>query len=644
MSLSETSLQPPMDDDRPHHANVDIESRRMWLIEAVLEVELQCTKIALQRSKLHIARLHCRRDSFWLQPRRRVKEEDVRFAAQHQIWKQHCATQEHSCHQPMSICMAELRRWQGVQRAAHEQKCLQLRIRRDAEEGDLQWRIFCARLEHDSHGLLSVAPLSSEQTRYCHMAASSQLQPRAKAKDPRMYTVVRAAAIGATRLPNGGAMGPASARATRGLVCGELCQSVTQLGFLLTRLFSAMTNDGSPTTASTSTTTGVILPSATKSRTTGVRPQGTSHGGARNTPGSNRTERSSSVDVPDSTITGTLEKRLPLFPMSMRLSSDCLSWLQSDRDAITQGRYVYYLVEEIDGKVVGDDAKQADGHTFHSSIAQLFASQAEISAATDVGVDFRVAVPNNFMNAGSYTQRELHFRPAAVEHLLAVRCLWPGLDAADQQVLRSCYTPRFSSHAPRLITLYGVLSNGPQSDHNDALDSLRRLRPLKQAELFELLRVYVVREPQPTAAVLALQRAPSAGLAQQASDGGVQLQHVYCPLISPPGTTPSSMQCYLLQLELSGADVDDLDTRKCNAGSSSLVDMCQNGSMRSAVQYCSSSQLKCTCFNPPSISQGTMQSIRANSEKAVALSANLSGRMEHEATVNANHPRRAEPA
>ena len=115
----------------------------------------------------------------------------MRQAAQEQLWAQQRAMREQASLQPLSTCVAELRRWQGVQRAAHEHKCSQLRGRRNAEEGDLQWRIFCARLAHDSCGALCVVPLTPEQIRYCDSAASQQLQPRSKAKDPKIFTVVR---------------------------------------------------------------------------------------------------------------------------------------------------------------------------------------------------------------------------------------------------------------------------------------------------------------------------------------------------------------------------------------------------------------------------------------------------------------------
>ena len=231
----------------------------LWPVELSFRLECEMLELALKHARLRKKAATSRRDTFWTQVTRYHHEEDLRMLAQQQIWQQQRAEREQACLMPLSTCAAELRRWQGVQRLAHERKCASLRQRRQTEEGDLVWRVFCARLMHDSCGAISAAPLSAEQVRYCDAAAAQQLQPRAKAKDPRVFTVIRGVSITATRPAGGGgggSSGPASARSTRGLVCGELCQSRAQLDRMLSRVLSSVLS------AAEAASTGNAIPAA----------------------------------------------------------------------------------------------------------------------------------------------------------------------------------------------------------------------------------------------------------------------------------------------------------------------------------------------------------------------------------------------
>ena len=129
----------------------------------------------------------------------------------------------------------------------------------------------------------------------------------------------------------------------------------------------------------------------------------------------------------------------------------------------------------------------------------------------------------------------MHLRPASVEHLLAVNCIWSRMDPADRQVLSSCYTPRETPHACGLTTLYVPISETPHSGTADIelMGAVRRLRPLQLPELLELLRIYVIREPHPTAATLALPLAPAGderAAELRTHDSDEVLGHVYCTL------------------------------------------------------------------------------------------------------------------
>ena len=101
--------------------------------EERLKLERSVLRLTLRRAKLRRHEVEQRRDTFWFQTDKYQEDEDLRQAAQEQLWAQQRAMRGQASLQPLSTCVAELRRWQGVQRAAHEHKCSQLRGRRNAE-------------------------------------------------------------------------------------------------------------------------------------------------------------------------------------------------------------------------------------------------------------------------------------------------------------------------------------------------------------------------------------------------------------------------------------------------------------------------------------------------------------------------------
>ena len=157
--------------------------------ETLLEREVLAH--SLRRGRTQKQKMEGRAALFWSRVAAQDQQDDLWIAAQDHVWAEQSAAFEQACLQPLSTCIAELRRWQGVQRAAHERKCAQVKTAAEVEEGNLQWAIFCARLAHDSCGQLSVTALSPEQTRFCDASAGPQLQPRAKAKEQRVFSVVR---------------------------------------------------------------------------------------------------------------------------------------------------------------------------------------------------------------------------------------------------------------------------------------------------------------------------------------------------------------------------------------------------------------------------------------------------------------------
>ena len=629
----------------------------LWPAEEELEIEREALNLTLRHAVLRQRGARHRKETFWAQLDRRLQDEELRLMAQRQIWAQHRASREQDCLQPLSCAMSELRRWQGVQRSAHDQKCVALRGRREAEEGDLRWRIFCARATHDSCGALTVVPLNSDQTRYCDAAAAAQLQPRAKAKDPRVFTVTRAAAITLAR-PSSHSAGPASARSTRGLLCGELCQSASQLEVLLSRLLSTvLATDGAPqagltpanaaaTSASPAASGGggggsnASLPSSAAQQRrfpTASRQQPHANSCASGrvvvAGAAGKSDRGGGAN-PESNEAGTTlplqGKRLPLFPMSMRLSSECLGWLQAGQGS-PPDRHVYYIVEEIDASVHARYAHRGNGEPVKRAFAEKLARKKEITAVTDVGVDLRLELPEDLHADRQAPRKQLHLRPAAVEHLIAVDCLWPILDAADRQVLNSCYTPRFSTQAPRLTTLYAPLCDGPHAEPGDVLGSVRRLRPLRLNELKELLHVYAVREPQQTSAVLALPAAehPPAGVAVDANDE--VLGHLYTSLTTPPGTAPGSTQCYLLQLQPANTAAEESTAAYEDPTVPPLVEMCQNGALEAALGSKATARLRNASLTPPTLAVKTLEAALAAAEKARSLASELTTRTAREA-------------
>lgn len=609
--------------------------------EERLNLERSVLRLTLRRAKLRRHEVEQRRDTFWFQTDKYQEDEDLRQAAQEQLWAQQRAMREQASLQPLSTCVAELRRWQGVQRAAHEHKCSQLRGRRNAEEGDLQWRIFCARLAHDSCGALCVVPLTPEQIRYCDSAASQQLQPRSKAKDPKIFTVVRGAAIIAARPSMVGNGGPASARSTRGLVCGDLCQTRLHLERLLSRLQSSVLASDGATTASLSQATVPAASGAACAASPGnaggrrsagaSRPQ-TAGSGSGRSGSTNKSERvTSATDGIDSSPhvapPAPLGKRLPLFPLSMRLSSDCLGWLHA-KEGTAVDPHLYYLVEEVDATTTGRHAHRGGNSVVSRALAEKISSFNEVTAVSDVGVDLRLVLPEGLAES-SMRRKTLHLRPAAIEHLLAVDCLWPGVDVADREVLSSCYTPRFSTHASRLTTLYAPLCDGPQADAFDGTGVARRLRPLRPPELTELLRVYVVREPQPTAAILALPIAASTDEKLSASGDDEALHHLYCSLTSP--TASSTMQCNLLQLQPAVPATDEASSAEESVPQPVLVEMCQNGSLQAALSERSGTRLRNSSLTPPALSCRTLEAALTSAQKTTGIVADLTARAAREA-------------
>lgn len=467
-------------------------------------MEREALLVQLQRSKTGLRTSKTRCKTFWDRVAAQEESDKLRMEAQQQVWAEHRDSHEQACLHPLSTCIAELRRWQGVQRAAHERKCIQIRSQCEHEEGNLQWAIFCARLAHDSFGALSAAPLSAEQVRVCDAAAAANLQPRTKsAKEngsSRAFTVLRAAAISVAR-GAASASGMVSARSTRGLACSELCQTREHLEHLLSRALSGallVAEAGASSTASS--TLSAVVPASTTGKDgkegTPQRGRKEGRGGAADkvrpaSPGAQKTvsERMSGwsaqgedggggdgnkLDLSNVLPSSFLPpgKRMPLFPRSMRLSSDCLGWLHASQRSASD-MHVYFVAEELEAPPLrardGAAAKRPAGRSTRT-VAERLAASAEVNAVSVAGADLRVLLPAEDRNE----EPVVHLRPASVEHLLAVDCVWPKMSEADRQVLHGCYTPRDSTLTGKLTTLYIPLSDGPQTEIDVELGTVRR--------------------------------------------------------------------------------------------------------------------------------------------------------------------------
>ena len=261
-------------------------------------------------------------------------------------------------------------------------------------------------------------------------------------------------------------------------------------------------------------------------------------------------------------------------------------------------------------------------------MAERLARSAEVAAVSGAGAELRVLMPEKGGEADEDAPTrddapQLHLRPASVEHLLAVESLWPRMDAADRQVLSSCYTPRDTPHTQRLTTLYVPLSDGmphAAGEAESAPSAARRLRPLRLHELQELLRIYVVRAPQPAAATLALPLAP-AGDARahelRTHEDEDVLCHVYCTLAPPSGAGTA----YVLQMTpATQPEASPSPSPDPLAATPALVDLCQSGSLQEALQAVALG-VRPVGLTSPSLAVSALTSAVASAQKAKALSA-----------------------
>ena len=630
-------------------------------MEMELQLEEDALRLAIRAARQRRSATRQRAATFWDRVHARQEEDDLWLEAQKLVWAEQRGMLEQACLEPLGTIASELRRFQAEQRAAHDRKCAQVKARQEVEQGNLHWALFCARLAHDSFGALSAVPLTTEQVRACDAAVQHQLQPRAKAKDPRAFTVLRAAAIS---LASG--TGGISARSTRGLVCSELCQTREHLDGLLMRLLSTVlasaegvgTGAGAGAGASSAAGVGMNAPGQATSvptpaaaaaaaampgspaRMRGGTGNSASGNGSATTSaarsahlGSGRCAAAVAAGKPAEFQISLPGKRMPLFPRSMRLSSDCLGWLHAT-ERTASDPHVYFLAEEMDAPPRqrasrgGAGARRPDDTTNVRSLAEQLVASAEVAAISIAGADLQVLLPDS----DGEDCPHLHLRPASVEHLLAVECLWPEMDPADREVLTSCYTPRETPHACMLSTLYVPLADTPHAE-SEKLGSARRLRPLRQHELQELLRVYVVRKPKPTAATLSLPLVPpnDARVRElRTHDGDEVFEHLYCTASAPSTGTGIA---YILQLvparESPEPAAEDADTDA--AETSQLVELVQSGAFYDAMQAATATfKLRAVGLQPPSHAVTCLEASLASAQKARNAHAELTAAISKE--------------
>lgn len=497
------------------------------------------------RARAQLERTRARESTLRLRVRRDVAADALWLTAQGQLLVQQRALDEQASLQQLAICLADLRRWHDIRRTLHDRACTHLRRRRDGVQGNLHWRVFCARLEHDTHRTLAAEPLSGEQLRACKLVFQQQLPSRAISHEgSRQQDVERAAVVSETT--SGGSASPRTARSLRGLICDDFCNTHGQFELMLRRACATVTisrpfGQSSASRGAEEKEHQPKSPSPAHALLARVRPWAPAPerngGGGDDTPG---------------VMISPAEERMPLFPLSMRLNSDCLGWMHATPPAAAH-RHLFFVVGEDATKRLPIPMRGSRATAYACSFVggrmmQRLAACSHLVATGALGADLRIQASEG-PSGSDREPLELRLRPATVENLLAVECLWQSIDDTDRRALSASYTWPIASQQ-RLTTLYAPLESGAcHSSKNGRVGHgcwtygnymPQQLRPLRPFELSELLRVYVLRSPLAPLAALALPRA--------LIDGSDTLQHVYCSLTQTAGGCSAS-ECLILQIQ-----------------------------------------------------------------------------------------------
>ena len=436
-------------------------------------IEREVLAHALRRSRLQLATLESRSGTFWSRVSSQDAQDDLWMEAQQYVWAEQRGVYEQACLQPLSTCIAELRRWQGVQRAAHERKCAQVKVRSEVEDGNLQWAIFCARLAHDSNGAVGATPLTPEQTRFAG-PWRLQLQPQTrKTRDPR--TLSAPGGAGEERRQ------AADARSTRGS-CSELCRRASSsTGCSRASLLASSptpTRQPPPPPAwhcrrRRQRQQQLRLPAAGQQRhrlggaTAGTTKADRLNGLAAAAAGSTASETASldpRAEAAAAAVLAPAGKRMPLFPRSMRLSSTAPGGCTRTAERV---RPVPLLPRGGDGRAalprVRNAHKTAAGIT--RSLAHRLSTSAEVSAVSIAGADLEVRLPEQ--RRARATSGRRHLRPASVD-TLAVDALWPKMDPTARSSTAATRRPTPNASAGRLTTLRAAVGGAQGSRRGGA--------------------------------------------------------------------------------------------------------------------------------------------------------------------------------
>lgn len=340
---------------------------------------LECAQLKLQQreARLELRALRGRGESFW------ARVSQLHAEATEQLCELSLARQarmrevEVECLQPLTACNAELRLTLSTQRAEHEQRCVRLRRLREEMEGDLAWRVFCHRLEHEQLGAVLLSPLPHEQVQVIDSVVLGQTQASMPKGESTCWRVVRAASLSIARgapsdaaaaadQPASSATQPLSARATRtlgGLLCSQLCSSREELHAVLEKMVGSVLGGkeareggrgdgegGKEGGGRWSNVRQLVKTANLRSDLTSKSAGGAAWCGLERLPLSTRTARAAraariarptcstaSQRTCDPARTGRLDRSRaaaaqvrarPLFPINMGLRSLTLSWLQ----------------------------------------------------------------------------------------------------------------------------------------------------------------------------------------------------------------------------------------------------------------------------------------------------------------------------
>lgn len=359
------------------------------LIEA-LALDVSALQLEQREARAQLQAVARRGEEFWGRVGRAEKEAALASAEIRLARSLALIGVERDVSAPLCACSAELRVALEGRRGEHEGACASMRVLRLRTEGDVQWRLFCCRLEQECLGSnLSVTPLSAEQILPLQGVVSSQVIPKLSRSERRSCRIARAATLTVHRGNHSNGMSAApippsphnspacsrqgtsdssvslsSGRGVRGvgsLTSSPVCSTRGELDRLLARLCGTVIGKDPAVIARDAVGMGkdaialAKVASATERETIegrtagdwhwgGVRPLGRGSPASVEQTGGRSSGTISSRERGGRRVPAGLKAR-PLFPINMRLSSLLLEW--SSIDSLSHFDETVFFVHEV---------------------------------------------------------------------------------------------------------------------------------------------------------------------------------------------------------------------------------------------------------------------------------------------------------